>query len=171
MNWDAISAISEMTGALAVVISLVYLASQIRQNTRQMEQSERTAMAASVSTSATSYRENRQHIYTNPDVARIFIKGTTNPEDLDEIERYRFRLLLSNFADANWDMYAQTVITGYSPETWQTQGRQAIKRVLATPGGRWFWQDYCDEYPKEFRIEIDGILDSMALEEGSKVES
>ena len=34
MNWDAISAISEAVGAAAVIITLAYLAVQIRQNTR-----------------------------------------------------------------------------------------------------------------------------------------
>ena len=34
MNWDAIGAIGEIVGATAVVVSLVYLAVQIRQNTR-----------------------------------------------------------------------------------------------------------------------------------------
>ena len=65
MNWEAIGAISQMIGALAVVVSLVYLALQIRQNTKQLEQNERVSRAASVSASATSYRENRQHIYTS----------------------------------------------------------------------------------------------------------
>ena len=34
MNWDAIGAIGEIVGAVAVVATLFYLASQIRQNTR-----------------------------------------------------------------------------------------------------------------------------------------
>lgn len=34
MNWEAISAISEVVGAVAVVVSLIYLALQIRQNTK-----------------------------------------------------------------------------------------------------------------------------------------
>ena len=34
MNWEAIGALSEFVGAIAVVITLVYLAIQIRQNTR-----------------------------------------------------------------------------------------------------------------------------------------
>ena len=33
MNWDAIGAIGEIIGALAVFLTLVYLATQIRQNT------------------------------------------------------------------------------------------------------------------------------------------
>ena len=36
MNWEAISAVSEIVGAVAVVISLIYVAAQIRQNTKMM---------------------------------------------------------------------------------------------------------------------------------------
>jgi hypothetical protein len=34
MNWDAISTIAEVVGAAAVVVSLIYLAVQIQQNTK-----------------------------------------------------------------------------------------------------------------------------------------
>ena len=33
MNWDALGAIGELLGAIVVVVSVVYLASQVRQNT------------------------------------------------------------------------------------------------------------------------------------------
>lgn len=36
MNWDAVAAIGELVGAVAVLITLVYLATQIRQNTQAM---------------------------------------------------------------------------------------------------------------------------------------
>ena len=35
MNWDAIGAIGEIAGAIAVIISLIYLALQIRAQTRE----------------------------------------------------------------------------------------------------------------------------------------
>ena len=35
MNWEAISAIGEIVGALAVVITLVYLAIQVREQNRE----------------------------------------------------------------------------------------------------------------------------------------
>ena len=40
MNWDAIGAIGEVLGALVVVVTLVYLAVQIRQNTAQQKREE-----------------------------------------------------------------------------------------------------------------------------------
>ncbi len=39
MNWDAIGAAGEVGGAIGVIITLVYLAVQIRQNTRAMRAS------------------------------------------------------------------------------------------------------------------------------------
>ena len=35
MNWSALSAVAELLGAVAVVAFLLYLAVQVRQNTRQ----------------------------------------------------------------------------------------------------------------------------------------
>jgi hypothetical protein len=37
MNWAAIGAIGEIVGAVAVVVTLAYLAIQVRQNTRMMQ--------------------------------------------------------------------------------------------------------------------------------------
>ena len=36
MNWEAIGAVGEVAGAIGVIATLLYLAAQIRQNTRAM---------------------------------------------------------------------------------------------------------------------------------------
>lgn len=160
MNWDAISAISEMVAAVGVIVTLGYLAVQIRQNTRQLKQNERTAIASAVSESAATWRENRRHIYTNAEVAELYLKGAADLDSLDELQKYRFRLLIQNTMDAVWDLYSQTVVTGFSPETWSSQGVSLVRRVFTTPGGRWFWLQFRDEYTEEFRREIERILGS-----------
>ena len=160
MNWEAIGAIGEIIGAVGVIITLGYLAYQIRQNTAQLEQNERTSIAAAVSVSATNYRENRRHIYTNRDVANVVLRGMSDPNSLDEIDQYRFRLIIQNTMDAIWDLYSQSVITDFSPETWKSQGVGLVRRVFKTNGGSWFWTTHRDEYTVEFRTEIDRILTS-----------
>jgi len=162
MDWAAIGAIGEIIGALGVIVTLGYLAHQIRQNTAQLEQNERTAIAAAVSVSATNYRENRRYIYTDPDVATIVLNGLSDPNGLDELSQYRFRLIVQNTMDALWDLYSQTVITDFSPETWKTQGVGLVRRVFMTKGGSWFWRNHRDEYTEEFRDEIDRILNLRA---------
>jgi hypothetical protein len=160
MNWEAVGAIGEIVGAIGVIVTLGYLGFQIRQNTAQLEQSERTAIAAAVSASATNYRENRRHIYTSRDVAAVVMKGMADFDSLDDVDQYRFRLIIQNTMDALWDLYSQTVITAFSPETWETQGVGLVKRVFTTGGGRQFWMNFRDEYSNEFRTEVDRILNS-----------
>ncbi len=46
MNWEAIGAIGEFVGGLAVVLTLIYIAFQVRQSSRQIDQHSR-ALAAS----------------------------------------------------------------------------------------------------------------------------
>ena len=41
MNWDAIGAIAELLGAIGVIASLVYLATQIRHSREQMQENTR----------------------------------------------------------------------------------------------------------------------------------
>ena len=166
MNWEAVGAISELIGALGVIASLGYVAYQIRQNTKQLEQNERASIAAAVNASLTNYRENRRYIYTSSEVSDICLKGMADPAALAETERYRFRLLIQNLMDALWDMYSQTVLTGFSSETWATQGQKVVERVFTTAGGRWFWTHYRDDYSIKFRAEIDRIL--QAKPDGSK---
>ena len=35
MNWEAIGAVAELLGAIGVIVSLMYLASQVRRNTHK----------------------------------------------------------------------------------------------------------------------------------------
>lgn len=162
MNWEAIAAIGEMIGAIGVILTLGYLAYQIRQNTQQLAQNERTSIAAAVNVSTTSYRENRRYIYTSAEVSEITRKGMMDPQGLDDSDIYRFRLVLHNLVDALWDIYSQTVSTGYSTETWDMLGVKLVERVLSTNGGRWFWTNFGDDYTGDFRAEIDRILDEAS---------
>jgi hypothetical protein len=151
MNWEAIGAISEVVAAVAVVVTLAYLALQIRQSTR-------TTKAAAVSASHLSLRENRHAILASPELSSLFATGTTNPTKLSGIESQRFIWMMLNGTDALLDIYAQTLETGFSPETWQTQGVWAVRRILGNDGGRWFWEQFSGTYPMRFKQEIDQIL-------------
>ena len=85
MNWEAISAICEVVGSIAVVLTLIYLAVQIRQNTHS-DQS--TALEGTVNTAIA----NRQAIYESAEMTNIINRGMRDHEDLDEDELFRFRL-------------------------------------------------------------------------------
>ena len=51
MNWEAIGAIGEVLGAVGVIASLIYLAIQVRQNTRSVEAATYQSVAESMADS------------------------------------------------------------------------------------------------------------------------
>ena len=86
MNWDAIGAIGEIIGALAVLISLIYLAVQVRQAKHQLELNSAQARAIHV-------RDQMMPIATDPSLASIMIKAGHPPYGdfgLNSEEAHRF---------------------------------------------------------------------------------
>ena len=79
MNWEAIGAIGEIVGATAVVVSLVYLASQVRQNSRIVK-----------GASAQSLTQNIQtELRWSGDLGEIFLKVIEEPESLTKVEAFK----------------------------------------------------------------------------------
>ena len=75
MNWDAITGSAEVLGALAVLITLFYLARQIGQNTEEI----RSANYHSVTD---SFNELNLTIAGNPELAIVFRLGNVAYEKL-----------------------------------------------------------------------------------------
>ena len=68
MNWNAIAAVGELAGAVAVVVSLLYLARQISQNTRATR---RTASHDAVEGMLNWF----SHALADPDLTRIWTRA------------------------------------------------------------------------------------------------
>lgn len=82
MNWDAVGAVGEMLGALFVFVSLIYLASQIRDSTRQS----RAGMASSITVEESRLLES----LGRPDLAKVAMKLVLG-EVLEPVERFRWQ--------------------------------------------------------------------------------
>lgn len=78
MNWEAIGAVGEVIGALGVVISLAYLATQIR------SQNNETKLAA-VHEILVGFRESL-HAFGSGDLAEIFAKANEDYDALTDAE-------------------------------------------------------------------------------------
>jgi len=87
MNWDAIGAIGEIAGAIGVIVSLIYLASQIR---NQNTESRLTA----INNMTSQWNAFMGDLATNTELARIWDKGLQNFNALDSTERVQFSTLL-----------------------------------------------------------------------------
>ena len=157
MNWEALGAIGELSGAAGVVITLVYLAIQIRQNTQSMEEGRRLALAQTYQMRADALQSMVVHA-AGSEIGRIIVKLTQlgYPENvgaLDELtgeEKGRFRLW-QIAQQTHWDntffQYQQGYLdkeyyeeafkerVGRLAPTWQalglTQGRRSFMEEMA----------------------------------------
>ncbi len=100
MNWDAIGALAELLAAVGVIVSFVYLAGQIRQNTHAQRRSNLGDIAAGVNASLRTLVEDSE-------VTSVVLRGHADLSSLDPVERYRFDCFfygwLSNFERALLD--------------------------------------------------------------------
>jgi len=138
--------IGDAIGAVAVVVSLVYLASQIRQNTKAVR-------ATAVHSSIGHSMDVRRALYESDALARIYITGSNDPKDLSEEDLLRLRLLYHNLFLSLRNIYSQTHLTGLPAETWVSQ-IPLLQRVLSTQGGKWFWASYSHEFEPSFQEEV-----------------
>ncbi len=166
MTITELGALGEFVGAIGVVITLIYLAFQIRQNTTQLKQNESIAKAAAVNNSNIALRHTRQAIFTSEEVSKLFVSGNTDWGSLSDLELVRYRFMIQNITDVMLDIYSQTLETNFSPENWETQGVNLVRRILDTDGGRWFWENYQENYPRSFREEVERILSMMQAQGG-----
>ena len=159
MNWDAIGATGEVLGAIAVVVSLVYLAFQIRQNTRQIDENTKAAQAAAFDSSIAHTFKARLAIVENSDVARIYLEGSNAPDSLSDEDRVRYRLIMHNILWSLWNMQSQSQVGELAAETSSAQ-LATLRRIIPTPGFRWFW----DNYSQEFGASFQNIVQDLAAE-------
>ena len=128
MNWDAIGAIAESLGALAVIISLIYLAAQVRQTRVQLRaQAEDNLISRTFDAFSPVYDDQN---------AQIFRKGLQDPDSLNEDEAFVFRLLM----DRQRGAFATTVLRKANSSISTVLCERLIANYqelfLHTPGGR-----------------------------------
>ena len=83
MNWEVIGATGEWAGAAVVVVTLFYLARQIRQNTRATKAGTSYSVNESLSKIVGALRSDGEF-------AEIWIRGCEDIDALNEVERLRF---------------------------------------------------------------------------------
>ncbi len=82
LSLSEITGIAEIIGSIAIVVSLIFVGLQIRQNTRQVETSSIQAGLA--------YVESINNLTANPETAEVVMKGVNDFNSLSPIEKARF---------------------------------------------------------------------------------
>ncbi len=145
MNWDALGAIGELVGAAAVVLTLGYLAVQIRQSSKSSRQQ-------SYNDLITRRADYFNKMVESNDVTSILLAGWRG-DMLDAIEAQRFTSASLNYVSHFQDVYLQWRNNVIEESVWLAE-RQFLAAGKGLPGFA-DWLDHAKQYfLPEFVTEI-----------------
>ena len=120
----------EFFGAIAILVTLIYLAAQIRQNTASVTTATYESMMSGIT-------DINLVVVGNPEVASILDRGRRDPHSLDVHEAYRYAFLMRCWAN-RWLKQLRLYEHGTLAERdWKKLAQEAAQ-ALATPGGKMF---------------------------------
>ena len=132
MTWEAVGAIAEVLGVIAVVATLLYLA-------RQTQVSANAAISTSRSASTIAISQLDRAIAQDPELARI-VQMSMQPElaDFEDSDWFRFMMFARSLVYLYEDQYIQSLKGTTDTEV----GQRHIAAVIAlneNPAWKRFW--------------------------------
>ena len=166
MSLEDLGNIAELVAAIAVLVSLIYLALQIRQNTEQIKQSILSVRASAFDTSLSSSAGFIVNIAQDPDLADIYRRGLIG-ESLNETEWIRFRFVISNLFGHYEHLYYQHRAGLAEPEYWESRAAN-MEWYFAQPGWRAYWDEAGRLFGQGFREYVAMQLAGLPADEDNE---
>jgi hypothetical protein len=148
MNWDALGAIGELVGAVAVFLSLAYLAAQIRNQNRE-------SRLAAMHDISTAFRESTAKLLED-DLSGIFVKAIESFEGLTDKERLRLLIAVTSIFRAWEEAFIQHDVGHLDDRTWKPM-LSYYSFILSSPPGRRSWEMRKEHFDDRFREFVDAL--------------
>jgi hypothetical protein len=150
VNWEAIGALGEVIGAAAVVISLLYLAIQIRSDAKAKR-------AANVHEQSEAFRDFLQMMASDETLAAIYWRGIREFESLNGAELIRFSSVVGYLFRVYEENFFKWQEGDLDTHVWHGY-ESPVDGILAYPGVQAWWSTRCSWYSAPFREFIEGKI-------------
>jgi hypothetical protein len=152
MNWDAIGSVAEVFGAVGVIISLLYLAGQVRQSNREMRSSTSQNFLSSFN-ALTEFSTSSEY------GAKLFHRWSTGKmEDANASERYAYRFFMLKMHRLYEHAYLQHKAGLLADDVWSGL-RIQIAMIMAMPGVRQSWKPQKRLLNAEYVSFVESLVD------------
>ena len=150
MSLDQIANIAEISAAVLVIVSLMYVGVQIKQNTETLKLS-----------TAHNTAEDFTGIYLSlaerGELADIFFRGLQGLDALEPVERLRFYAYFHKFFRTYENAYYQFTRGALEAEPFEGLSQQMIL-MKTSPGLPAYWQDRKEFFSKTFQEFVDNEI-------------
>lgn len=148
MNWEAIGAIGEIAGAIAVFCSLAYLAMQIRAQSQE-------SRAATMHEISAGFRDNIGS-FSEGELAGIFIRANTDINSLTETEKFRLITGAQRVLRLWEEAYHMHRRGRLEANIWNSMNKHYAS-IFGAPAMQFVWKMRGEFYDEEFQKFVDAV--------------
>src|SRR3954469_5562847 len=149
MNWEAISAVSQLIGSIAGVVYVLYLAVQLRSSAR-------VARVAAMDAAAAALRDVTKPLMENAELAKLWRTGLEDIEALSAEDQARFFHAAHQFLKALETIHYHYVYGLLDPQLW-AGWRELLHHYVATPGIQFYLTRRSVGFSERFRTFISEV--------------
>lgn len=148
MNWDAIGAVGEIIGALAVVASLVYLAVQIRSQNTQAKLTALQEMSREL--------RGTTAMFATENISEIFVRANKDYDSISDAESVQLIVLTTNLFRAWENAFLENRDGHLDDEFWEALSRD-YTQTMGISSFRHIWSLRKQNYDPGFRGYVERI--------------
>lgn len=152
MELETLARLGEFVGGFFVVVSLVYLAHQVRQNTKSLS-SENYARALDRLSTLQS------NLSSDSELNRIVVVGAEHPESLKRSERMRLSWALYELLGAAEFVFHQAKEEALPREVWE-RWENTLAWWMSHPGIRIWWQARPSPFSASFEAYLETLMET-----------
>jgi hypothetical protein len=152
MSLEQLSYLAQIVGSVGVVVSLLFVGSQIKQNTRALERNEHNS-------TMTQWTVIRQAIAKDRDIAELMTAGLSGERKLDAADQLRLGQMLQECAWASFHIWDRTQRGVFPKGTFEATAGVYLCDLLRTAGGRAWWDSAKHSgFIPQFVADVDVLL-------------
>ena len=150
MSWEMLAAIGQLAAVIVGIPSLIYLAVQIREQTKERRQSAVHALTV-------QWGDLTGSLHDNPQTAEIFLRGMHSFTDLDAVCKLRFSAFFNRLINIFEGMYFSHCQGMLADSSWAAVER-TLGDMIAYPGLQQWWETRRHWHTEEFSRALDAII-------------
>src|SRR6266487_1834551 len=150
MNWEMLAAIGQLAAVFVGIPSLIYLAVQIRAQTRERRQSAVNALTV-------QWGDLVKALHDSAEFSAIYLRGVQSFSGLDAVSKLRFSAFNTRFFKNFETMYFSPRDGTLSPSLW-AEIERTMSDMIAYPGIQQWWETRKHWHTEEFARVIDAII-------------
>jgi hypothetical protein len=152
MSFEQISNLAQIVASIGVIVSLIFVGLQIKQNTRALQRDEHNSTME-------QWTVIRQAIAQNRDIAELMTAGLGGERTLDAADQLRLEQMLQENAWAAFHIWDRTQRGIFPKGTFEATGGALLNQLLRTPGGASWWRNAKQiGFHPGFVADVDAIL-------------